>query len=507
MEMKIIFFGVLYCIGWNNAIKSTKLLIGLGEPNSPEEISRSVPYTNRWFIQKLDHFNPTDKRTWKQKYQVNSQYHKEDGPIFLMIGGENAISSLWMTTGAWIDYAKEFNALCFQLEHRYYGKSRPTDDLSSESLVHLSSEQALADLAQFIIDSKTKFNISSTAKWVVFGGSYAGSLAAWSRMKFPHLIHAAVSSSGPLLAKADFNEYYKIVENILNTYNPDCAVQIKLATKMLNDLIKSDQGNVNNNINNFKLCDPLEVNNKIDLWSLFANLASNFADIIQYYRSNRLGATSTNKPTLDSLCDIMTNKLILSPLDRYALVNEKILNFNSQNCTDYTFNNLVKTYKNVSWKSDAATGSRQWTYQMCTEFGFFQTSSQEESIFGKFPLDLFIKLCSSVYGESYDIDLLTRGINRSNMMYGQLDIKESRVIYVQGTVDPWHALGMTHTKIINTVAIYINGTAHCADMYPPSPSDPPQLNRVRTLIRAYLQEWLAVSDLVEPFSLDNINVQ
>lgn len=78
-------------------------------------------------------------------------------------------------------------------------------DLSSENLKHLSSEQALADLAQFIVGSKTKFNISSNAKWIVFGGSYAGSLAAWSRMKFPHLIHAAVSSSGPLLAKADFH--------------------------------------------------------------------------------------------------------------------------------------------------------------------------------------------------------------------------------------------------------------------------------------------------------------
>lgn len=43
------------------------------------------------------------------------------------------------------------------------------------------------------------------------------------------------------------------------------------------------------------------------------------------------------------------------------------------------------------------------------------------------------------------------------MMYGALDIKEYRVIYIQGSVDPWHALGITHTKTENTVAIYING--------------------------------------------------
>jgi len=43
------------------------------------------------------------------------------------------------------------------------------------------------------------------------------------------------------------------------------------------------------------------------------------------------------------------------------------------------------------------------------------------------------------------------------MMYGELNIKESRVIYVHGSVDPWHALGITQTKTKNNVAIYIEG--------------------------------------------------
>lgn len=46
--------------------------------------------------------------------------------MFLMIGGEGEASVEWMTKGAWIDYAQRFGALCFQLEHRYYGKSHPT---------------------------------------------------------------------------------------------------------------------------------------------------------------------------------------------------------------------------------------------------------------------------------------------------------------------------------------------------------------------------------------------
>lgn len=52
--------------------------------------------------------------------------YKVGGPVFLQIGGEGEASARWMVSGAWVDYAKQYNALMFQLEHRYYGKSHPT---------------------------------------------------------------------------------------------------------------------------------------------------------------------------------------------------------------------------------------------------------------------------------------------------------------------------------------------------------------------------------------------
>ena len=45
-----------------------------------------------------------------------------------------------------------------------------------------------------------------TGPWIAFGGSYSGSMAAWLRQKFPHLISGAISSSGPLEAKV-INSY------------------------------------------------------------------------------------------------------------------------------------------------------------------------------------------------------------------------------------------------------------------------------------------------------------
>ena len=72
-----------------------------------------------WFDQLLDHSLPSDNRTWKQRYFVSNKFYKPGGPAFLMIGGEGRANPVWMAQGAWTDYAKEFGAKLFMLEHRY----------------------------------------------------------------------------------------------------------------------------------------------------------------------------------------------------------------------------------------------------------------------------------------------------------------------------------------------------------------------------------------------------
>lgn len=60
--------------------------------------------------------------------------------------------------------------------------------MSDSSLEYLNSEQALADLAAFSQSMAMKFNLTNS-KWISFGGSYPGSLSAWFRLKYPHLVH------------------------------------------------------------------------------------------------------------------------------------------------------------------------------------------------------------------------------------------------------------------------------------------------------------------------------
>ncbi len=74
-----------------------------------------------------------------------------------MIGGEGPESKASVTDRWYMyDLAREHKALLVCVEHRFYGKSWPSEDMSTRHLRHLSSAQALADLARFVPFFKDK---------------------------------------------------------------------------------------------------------------------------------------------------------------------------------------------------------------------------------------------------------------------------------------------------------------------------------------------------------------
>nr|ATU82939.1 secreted S37 peptidase protein [Pristhesancus plagipennis] len=469
------------------ALRTNKL--HLHEPPVLEDVL--LP-PDQWFEQRLDHFDPTNTKTWMQRYGVNDTFASvtENAPVFLMIGGEGEASPKWLVTGAWIDYAKGFGALCFQLEHRFYGKSRPTPDMSTKNLRYLSSEQALADLAYFIEAMNIKYNLNQNNKWIAFGGSYPGSLAAWLRYKYPHLVYASVSTSGPLLAVADFKKYNEVVRRSLGTFSNDCVGSVTDATRHFDKLVQHKLGG-DLISKKFKLCSPIDVKIKEDVSNLATILADNFAGVVQYNKDNRISSSPTGKVTIDDLCKIMIDRSLGEPLDRYAAVNSYMLELESTNCLNYSYTDFIFEMRNITWPDNPAEGGRQWFYQTCTEFGFYQTSSSRKELFGSnFPLGFFTNQCMDVFGENFNPKLLKLGIERTNTMYGDVHLKVSRVLFVHGSIDPWHALGITYTKNPAAPAILIRGTAHCANMYPPSPNDSPQLTQARLHISNHIAKWL-----------------
>ena len=71
-----------------------------------------------------------------------------------------------------------------------------------------------------------------------------------------------------------------------------------------------------------------------------------------------------------------------------------------------------------------------------------------------------------------------------------------KVLFINGSMDPWHVAGVTHDLNPESKALLINGTAHCADMYPESDDDSPELKEARKLIVKTLGQFLNDSELM-----------
>ena len=82
------------------------------------------------------------------------------------------------------------------------------------------------------------------------------------------------------------------------------------------------------------------------------------------------------------------------------------------------------------------------------------------SLLNKYSFTFFsfsIQQCIDIFGSKFNTDLIQRGIRRTNTNYGALGIKITKVVFPNGSIDPWHALGVIKDLGPDARAIYING--------------------------------------------------
>jgi thymus-specific serine protease len=107
---------------------------------------------------------------------------------------------------------------------------------------------------------------------ITFGGSYPGNLAAWFRLKYPHLTLGSVASSAPVQARMDFHQYMEVVSDALVYFGGwPCrdalarAVKVTAAKLRAQEYLRLQQ--------DFKLCGPIETPR--DAWVFETNLMGN----------------------------------------------------------------------------------------------------------------------------------------------------------------------------------------------------------------------------------------
>merc|ERR1739838_699827 len=83
----------------------------------------------------------------------------------------------------------------------------------------------------------------------------------------------------------------------------------------------------------FQLCTPLDGANDMDVKSFMELLIDNLAGIVQY--------NGLQTQDIFSVCAILTDETLGSPLERLAAVNTMMLGENGEECLDHTYETFI----------------------------------------------------------------------------------------------------------------------------------------------------------------------
>jgi hypothetical protein len=447
--------------------------------------------------QSLDHFDRQESRTFQQRYFVSDTYWKKDdvnAPVFLCVGGEGPPLDRTVLTSSvhcsdMVELASQVGALMFALEHRYYGFSNPFgSDFSTANLQWLNTEQALGDLAHFIATMNEQYNLQKSNRWVTWGGSYPGMLAGLTRLRYPHLVHAAVSSSAPLQPSVDMPGYNNVVSHSMAATDvggsAECLAVIVEGHKVIGELLTSDIGRRKVE-KTFNVCVPRGLEN-VKNQEEFAGdgvvyfpVQSNDPSCTTPYCNIASICTELTKPDADGNTDILKN-----PMERLASLSAAMRN---NKCV------TVNADASASFWAASNNPDRSWLYQTCTEWGFYQTCSTDSRCpytQGLHNIQSDLDLCESAFGiKSEDV---YAQITNTQAIYGGRDIQGSRIFFVNGEIDPWHANSVLVPPNLQEPTLWVKGASHHFWTHPSLPTDAPEINEARQKIWSQVKSWLNV---------------
>lgn len=484
----------------------------------------------------MDHFHndsqyePHSSDHFNLRYYFDATYYKPGGPVILLQSGETSVTDRlpYLQKGIVYQLAKATNGLGVILEHRYYGTSFPVDDLETENLRFLTTQQAMADQAYFqsnvVFPGLESENLTAPhTPWILYGGSYAGAFVAFMRVVYPDITWGAISSSGVTEAIYDFWQYY---EPIRIYGPPDCiSTQQKLMNVLDNIIMSNDSQTVDDLKTAFglqNLTDSRDFANEISFgiqgwqslnwdpavgsndfyeycgnltsddveWSATSDLASNVSDLLE---AGGWGNES----------DSLTNRM----LNLIGFMNATYVS-GCETTQNECFSMTNASATMYTDKSTENQGSLSWAYQYCTQWGYIQTGSGVPE--GQLPLvprvldlEYLTSICRYAFNITSPPDL--ESVNQ----YGGFNISYPRLAIVGGEVDPWRPATplatldvpdrLNGSSTVDQPVILIEGGVHHSEengLYPneTTPELPPApvanaQAEIAQFVQAWLMEW------------------
>lgn len=393
-----------------------------------------------------------------------------------------------------VELAPRVGALMLAVEHRYYGDSMPVEGASYKNLKWLSSQQALADLATFHGQIMVNYSLTSSNKWVAFGGSYPGMMAGFFRLKYPHLVHAAVSSSSPWLAKLDMNEYQDVVGDSLTVQgggvggSAACKQVVVDGHETIAGMITTSEGR-ETLAEQFGFCDPSTALVTEEIAGQWAG-----AGVIEVPSQENDPSCSTPACDIGSICSMLLNGTSLDNVEKLAMVSEA--QHDGRCIKGWSEDAIAEAVSLVSLTSPSSAGramgsARSWPYQTCTEFAFYQTcevGSRCPFVKGYNTLDDMIAMCDTLFGISPDA--VAEQVAFSNACYGGDAPQGTRILFPNGDVDPWHGLGVLEAPSDSEPVMMVAGASHHFWTHPQNQITQSTVQAAKTQIQDQVISWL-----------------
>jgi len=484
----------------------------------------------------IDHFHnstmyePHSSGSYDLTYYFDAQYYKPGGPVILLATGEDSGSDRlpYLQKGILHQLAQATNGVGVVLEHRYYGLSFPTADLSTHNLRFLTTEQALEDYVYFANNIQfpglEQYNLTAShTPYIAYGGSYAGAFVAFLRTLYPGTYFGSISSSGVTEAIYDFWHYY---EPIRKHAPRSCVHYTQVLTHMADAII------FNNTAYTPSLKTAFGTPNITNIKDFGALLAGG---ITGWQSTNWNPAVGS--PAFFEYCGNITSDTLIYPATKdltaraqtllaaggyraqTADLTNHLLNWigylrltqvtpcaESNSTQDECFNvNPVAPYQDTT---NANWGYRSWTYQYCMQWGYFQTGSGVPA--AQLPLvsrtqDLEYEQTPCRIAFNYTGKPDIAAINK----YGGRKIAYPRLAIVGGQNDPWRdATPLAEFLPLrpstpDEPVVLIHGAVHHWDengifpnettaTLPPQPIVDAQSDE-RTFVLAWLKEWKGTS--------------
>ena len=187
------------------------------------------------------------------------------------------------------------------------------------------------------------------------------------------------------------------------------------------------------------------------------------------------------------ICETMTNDSLGDEVKRLSIVT------NGQRNTNGIVN--VAPWLKRELKKSTMDGTPPdvwdlWGWQTCNEFGFYQTCDIGSKCMYTQGLDLLVdemSFCETDY--KITKNTVQENINQTNLFYGSDQPVGSRVMWVNGEVDPWHGLSV-NTALPGMPVLYVKGASHHAWTHPLSDCSQQTVLDARKTIRNQVTEWL-----------------